>query len=256
MSARLGRRSFLARMLALPLLAACSDDDGADTSVPATPPPSTRPAAAWLQHAPLPTPRSEVASAVLDGKIYVAGGFDASGRSTAVLEVYDPAADRWEARAAMPAPRDHAMAAAHAGRLFVFGGSLGEATRETFAYDPSVNAWTSLVVMPLRRTAGGAAVLGDRIFVVGGTGDNPIATMVFDPSGATWSLGPALPAPREHLAVVGTGPAIYVVGGRWEGELKSANENLSSLNGGWRRWPTFRRHAAALLEPWCVGESM
>src|SRR5919106_1065293 len=145
MSARLGRRSFLTGMLALPLLAACSDDDTPDdTPPPASTSPSTRPAASWQQRAPLPTPRSEVASAVLDGKIYIAGGFDGSGRSTAVLEAYDPAADRWEARAPMPAPRDHAMAAAHAGRLFVFGGGFGQATRETFAYDPSSNAWTSL----------------------------------------------------------------------------------------------------------------
>jgi Kelch motif len=35
----------------------------------------------------MPTPRTEVAAAVLAGKIYVIGGFDGLGRTVATVEV-------------------------------------------------------------------------------------------------------------------------------------------------------------------------
>ena len=43
---------------------------------------------------PLPTPRSEIAGAALNGKVYIIGGFDESKQSTTTVEVYDPIADK------------------------------------------------------------------------------------------------------------------------------------------------------------------
>jgi N-acetylneuraminic acid mutarotase len=183
--------------------------------------------AGWTQRSPLPTPRSEVASAVLDGKIYVIAGFSANGQSTAVNEVYDTATDRWERKASLPEGRDHAMAAALGGKVYVFGGGLGDATRTTFAYDPGRDTWTRMADMPFRRTAGGAAAYaGNDIIVVGGTGDSPEMTMFYTPSSDRWRMGPPLSAPREHLGVTATGDAVYVVGGRWQDVLKDTNEVL------------------------------
>jgi Kelch motif protein len=48
---------------------------------------------AWTRAAPMPTARSEIAAAALDGRIYVAGGLTALGTSN-VFESYDPAEDR------------------------------------------------------------------------------------------------------------------------------------------------------------------
>jgi N-acetylneuraminic acid mutarotase len=235
---RISRRRFLGLALTLPVLAACSEgDDGDQPAATSAPALAGEASGTWIPQAPLPTPRSEVASALLDGKIYVIAGFDSSGRSTAIVEAYDSAAGRWEQRARLPASRDHAMAVSQAGKLYVFGGSLGQATRDAFVYDPVANSWSALPPMPLRRTAGGAAVLADVILVVGGTGDDPPTTMVFDPATARWSLGPVLPDPREHLAVTGTGSTVYVIGGRWENQLKGTNEALSSLRGPWLRLP-------------------
>jgi N-acetylneuraminic acid mutarotase len=194
------------------------------------------PSLIWGRKADLPTPRSEGASAVLDGRIYVIAGFDAAGNSTAVVEVYDPQSDAWQRRAELPEGRDHAMAAAFGGKVYVFGGGgRGGTTSSVFAYDPGSDAWTRVAEMPLRRTAGGAAVLGDRIIVAGGTGDSPTTTMLYDPAADRWTAGPPLPAPREHLAVVGSGSRVYVIGGRWQDDLKATNEVLEPASGGWRR---------------------
>jgi hypothetical protein len=229
------------------LLASCSGDDKeprAATPLPSTPvtlQPATTPGRtaevpAWSQRAALPTPRSEVASAVLDGRIYVIAGFEASGNGSNVVEAYDAASDRWQRRANLPEARDHAMAAALGGKLYVFGGSgRGGATASVFAYDPATDAWSRRADMPLRRTAGGAAVLDNRIVVVGGTGESPTSTMVYDPAMDRWTLGPSMSAPREHLAVTGDGNRIYVLGGRWDNALKATAESLDSLTGAWRR---------------------
>jgi N-acetylneuraminic acid mutarotase len=193
-------------------------------------------AGAWSQRAALPTPRSEVASAVLDGRIYVIAGFDAAGAGTTTVEVYHPQSDIWQRRRDLPEGRDHPMAAAFGGRVYVFGGSgRAGATSSVFAYDPGTDTWSRRSDMPLRRTAGGAAVMGERIIVAGGTGDSPATTMVYDPATDRWTAGPSLPAPREHLAVIGDAGRVYVIGGRWQNDLKDTNEVLESLDGNWRR---------------------
>jgi N-acetylneuraminic acid mutarotase len=207
----------------------------------------------WGGRAPLPTPRSEVASAVLDGKIYVIGGFNAQGQSSNVVEVYTPLGfgspdNHWERKASLPEGRDHPMAAAFGGKVYVFGGGAGPATRSTFVYDPGSDSWSRGADMPFARTAGGAGVLGDRIIVAGGTGDSPATTMVFNPAANSWSTGPVLSEPREHLAVVAAVGRVYVIGGRWNDVLKSKNEVLDSPTGSWRLlapMPTARGGTAA-----------
>jgi hypothetical protein len=46
--------------------------------------------AGWSTLAPMPTARQEVSVSVLDGKVFVIGGYDVNGQSTATVEVYDP----------------------------------------------------------------------------------------------------------------------------------------------------------------------
>jgi N-acetylneuraminic acid mutarotase len=229
----LNRRSFLGLALGLPVLAACDGDDDEDPPGPGEP----SVAGAWSVAAGLPTPRSEVASAVLDGKIYIVAGFDARGNSTAVVEAYDPTSDTWERRSPIPGARDHAIAVAHEGRLYVFGGGAGQARRESYLYDHRTDSWAPLPLMPLSRTAGGAATLGGTIVIAGGVGEDPEASLTFDTATGRWERGPLLSEPREHLAVMGDGATVYVVGGRWQNELKATNEALSSLTAGWRTLP-------------------
>ena len=86
-----------AALLAL-LIAACGGDTATSrpatplTSSPETPEPltsllSTPMAGVWTPRSTLSTPRAEVASAVLDGRIYVIGGYEASGNNSNVVEV-------------------------------------------------------------------------------------------------------------------------------------------------------------------------
>jgi N-acetylneuraminic acid mutarotase len=99
----------------------------------------------WTTGAPLPTPRSEIAGAALNGKVYIIGGFGESGQSTTTVEVYDPIADKWTTAAPLPQPIDHTAAASYDGKLYVVGGgylSRDALSNKLFIYDPTINKWT------------------------------------------------------------------------------------------------------------------
>ena len=176
---------------------------------------------AWSPGAPMPTARSEIALAVLDGRIYVAGGLAQFG-TTAAFQVYDPAADRWQKLTSLPERRHHAGLAALGGRVYLTGGyrdlSFSDPGRQTWAYDPAADRWHQVADMPGPRAAHAMAALGDRLYVVGGVGPDPAAVWAYDPSADRWSASAApLPTLREHLVAVALDDRLYVIGGRWRG---------------------------------------
>lgn len=121
----------------------------------------------WVTKASMPTPRTEVAAAVLGGKIYVIGGFGGAG---GLVEVYDPGTDRWETRAPLPEPLHHTTATSAGSRLYVIGGYSGgwSPVNGIFEYDPASDRWRRRVPMPTARHGLGAAVIGRTIYVIGG----------------------------------------------------------------------------------------
>jgi N-acetylneuraminic acid mutarotase len=75
----------------------------------------------WQTRNPLPTPRSGIAAAILDSKIFVFGGEAPSGTFHQV-EAYDPQSDSWSTYAPMPTAR-HGLGAVTLGeRLYVVSG--------------------------------------------------------------------------------------------------------------------------------------
>ena len=76
----------------------------------------------WQTLAPMPAARQELASAVLNGKIYVLAGYDENGNSTDSVFVYDPATNTWASAHPLPGLNNHNSAAVAAGKLYSFGG--------------------------------------------------------------------------------------------------------------------------------------
>lgn len=188
---------------------------------------------AWSEGKPIPTNRTEVAGATLDGKIYIIGGIDITGSAVSTVEVYDPKADQWNASAPLPWPLHHAAAASYNGTLYVVGGYLAdtEPTDKLLAYDPQANKWQELAAMPTPRGALTANFANGTLYAVGGVNSSfsspagPLATNeAYHPKTDSWTQKVSMPTPRQHLASAVLYDKLYVIGGR----IDSLSSNLNS----------------------------
>jgi N-acetylneuraminic acid mutarotase len=218
--------------------------DGATAqATPAPPGLAEMLAGTWSQGATQHPARSEMPAAVLDGLIYVPGGF---GGET-VFQAYDPERDAWLDLAPLPEGRHHLMAAAHGGQVYVFGGAAAGGwtpTATTFVYDPASDSWTEAAPMPEARMSGAAVALGERLYVAGGVGATS-ALLEYDPVTNTWRSLAEVRQPREHVAAAALDGEIYAIGGRWSvvGELSSV-EIYDPATDTWRPGPELPRPMA------------
>ncbi len=124
----------------------------------------------WISRSPLPTPRQEVAHAVLNGKIYVPGGLAAGGTGSTVVDVFDPASNSWLSAAPLPEPLHHLGLATANSKLYVLGGYVGNsfiATDHVYEFDPDSNSWQQKSSMLVARGAHIAIAFEGKIFVMG-----------------------------------------------------------------------------------------
>ncbi|WP_322857561.1 Kelch repeat-containing protein [Mycobacterium shigaense] len=161
--------------------------------------------------------RYAVASAKVDGTIWLFGGIRSDGTVTARDEGYDPAVDEWKRSDDLPVAVSHAMAVTWQGNAVVLGGWMSEGGKNVAADQVwrVVNGhWVELPHLLQPRAAAAAAVLGDRIVVTGGVDANGAllnTTEVFD--GNSWTPGAPIPTPRQMLAAASDGKLVYAVGG-------------------------------------------
>jgi N-acetylneuraminic acid mutarotase len=193
-------------------------------AAPATAAPPER----WESRAPAPLPRQEAAFTELDGKMYLAGGFEHGGIETARHDVYDVATDTWSMAAPMPEPMHHAVGVGLGGKVYYVGGlqTLGfRPTGRLWAYEPATGKWSSKAGLPAgrERGAGAVAVHDGRIIYAGGQRivADPLPRRVavaevdmYDPATDSWSRLPDMPTPRDHLGLEVVGDTAYAVGGR------------------------------------------
>ncbi len=110
------------------------------------------------------------AGGVIQGKFYVAGGFNERGEPTSYLDAYNPMTNAWTRLANMPAASTGLKGAVVQNRLYVIG------PRATYVYDPVANTWKVGAAPPVGSSAaiGGSAAVPvtldgrPRIVVVGG----------------------------------------------------------------------------------------
>src|SRR5688500_1317585 len=176
----------------------------------------------WVQRAPMPTPRSGGGAAVIDGKIYVAGGRPPGGSA---FEVYDPATDKWEKLPDLPTQRNHLAMVALNGRIIVAGGrfeagAMAERTAAVEIYDPATRSWTKGAPLPAPLGGITGAAHAGCMFVFGGEGERTHVlgltptTYAYDPRADRWTRLPDLPIGIHGLkgsAVIGG--RIFLPGG-------------------------------------------
>ena len=165
----------------------------------------------------------QVDAAVLDGRVWVAGGLTGNSEATASTQVYDPTINSWEQGPALPEPVHHAMLVTYHNQLMLIGGFLPRdndilavTSPRVLMLDNNTGRWVEGPPLHHPRAAGGAAVVGDKVVVVGGRTGDPeqlvTQTEIFD--GTRWRDGADIPVPGDHLAATSDSGYLYAVGGR------------------------------------------
>ncbi|HEV2079545.1 MAG TPA: kelch repeat-containing protein [Allosphingosinicella sp.] len=176
----------------------------------------------WAKRSPMPTARSGGGKAVIDGKIYVAGGRPPGGSA---FEVYDPATDKWEKLPDLPTQRNHLAMVALNGKVIVAGGRTGpgamaERVDVVEIYDPKTRRWSKGAPLPAPRGGVTGAVHAGCMFVFGGEGERTHVlgltpnTYGYDPRSDRWTKLRDLPIAVHGLkgsAVIGG--RIFLPGG-------------------------------------------
>jgi len=136
----------------------------------------------WTVLPDAPHARDHFHAAVLDGKLYAAGGrmsSTAAGthgmRSVAAVDVYDIAAGRWSTLPApLPTPRSGTATVAWNDRIVVLGGESDAQTAahaEVEAWHPASGRWETWPALPVGRHGTQATVLDGALHVAAGSGN-------------------------------------------------------------------------------------
>ncbi len=169
----------------------------------------------WASFASLPTPRHAAASASLNGRIYVIGGFNGGfSNGLATVEAYQTNTNSWSAVAPLPVTTSSASAASFNGKLYVFGGyqpNSGNVLSSTYEYNPTLNTWSLKAAMPQPASGTGAArACNGRIYVIG-NGVN----YEYNPTDNTWAYKTPPPSTQGGRGlVIGSDQRIYLINER------------------------------------------
>ncbi len=189
----------------------------------------------WSQGPPMPMPQSEVATAVLDDRIHLAGGY---GLPSGVQR-YDPATSRWDRIADLPGTRDHALAVAVDGDLFVSGGfpntGQGDQIHAGWRYRSANAAWETPAALPFGTASGAARLDGFAWF---GSDDGSLGQ--YDPRHDRRRdfLPDTTGVGRDHSQLVAFQGELWLLGGRSEaGGETAAVAIFDPASRRWRRGP-------------------
>lgn len=168
----------------------------------------------WTPVASLAEPRTGIAAAAANGKIYAIGGFRTGVPLLGTNEEYDPASNAWTIRAPNPTPRSYAAAVAVNNKVYLLGGStivnnVFQDSTSVDEYDPATNTWTPRAPMPVAMSTHAAAELNGKIHVVIGS-----THLEFDPATNVWTPRKPMTTARDRLGAFGWNGKLFAVGGR------------------------------------------
>lgn len=183
----------------------------------------------WRRVADMPTPRTGSEAAVVDGKIYVVGGYAAIDRFVRnskfpkVVEVYDPQTDTWQRKQDILQSRSSFGIGVVHKKIYVIGGAnLREnpwRLDHVEVYDPDTDSWQKRANLSTERSGFETAVVDDSIYVFGGKGWPPVFNKclstieVYQPKINRWRKKADIPTLKTGFSTVVVAGKIYLIGG-------------------------------------------
>jgi len=208
----------------------------------------------WQRGPDLPGPRDHATMAVLDGSLYLVGGYTTglSGATERVFRLDSPDGE-WQEIASMATPRGALATAALQGRLVALGGANDDGVlASTEIYDPGTDEWTPGPSLEIEREHFGAAVVGRRVYAVGGrnpgnlTSVESLALRRGSPQGE-WTQQPELEFSRGGNGAATAGGRACTAGGEEQAGTIAPVECL--VDGQWRHVADLEvpRHGLAVV---------
>ena len=206
---------------------------------------------AWTNAAASPIWRCEAQKGVVDGKLYVFGGF-IEGMTGAVTrsDVYDPAANGWTRLADLPTRVTHGATAIDGTKIYIAGGwvswgVLGQqeyGTRDVWVYDVASNTYAKGPSLPEPRGAGAMVTIGRTLHFLSGT--DPARNdrtehwvLDLDNPSTGWVSSVPVPVGRNHVAAVVVDSHIFFMGGQTgPDDLTGAQTSLFVWHPAWNQW--------------------
>lgn len=180
---------------------------------------------AWSPGPPLPEPRSDAASLVIDGVLHTWGG-GAGGSISAECWQLQNGGWRRLPQMDLPEPRLYALAASLDGTVFILGGIREAAKHESAAntlwrWDGKRRRWSAAAPLPPPgRSLNAVAASNGKLYVFGGytmragAGLNLSEVWAYDPAADRWTGAGEFPfARRAWWAVPGSAGRVFLFGG-------------------------------------------
>ncbi|QNK63665.1 hypothetical protein H7F33_03960 [Pedobacter sp. PAMC26386] len=189
-------------------------------------------------------PRSAAASFIIDGKIYITGGFNGEKRLND-LWMYDPKLTNWFRIAGADFPgegRNYAVGFSVAGKGYIGTGTDGtNSLKDFYEFTPETKTWKKIADFPGEVRYGAIAFSGNgKGFVGSGTSINGDLKdfYSYDPLLNSWTQVTSLPGSKRAYAFTFTiGEITYVGGGSNNGanlpdfwSYNTKNDTWSGLN--------------------------
>jgi hypothetical protein len=172
----------------------------------------------YTARAALPTPRTSTSSAVLNGKLYVIGGYVLSnGDLSKAVHAYDPNTDSWTARADAPLHTSYGVAATIGNFIYHTGGGASHLGSYLSRYSDVSNSWQARTAPPVNLIGPAIATVGRKLYIAGGRHSGSLAdnyTMwAYDTLTNAWTQRANMPVGLELHSATSIGTKIYVAGG-------------------------------------------
>ena len=205
---------------------------------------------------------AQTETALPDGQVLVAGGFDSSGNYLTNSEIFNPATGTWTVTGGLNQGRADAIATLLTNGLVLVEGGLGagdEVLISAELYNPATGTWTLTGNLNAPRFGQTATLLTNGlVFVVGGDYIGwpgvPNAEL-YNPATGSWTLtgAPSLPLFDPTATLLPNGQVLVAGGNNESNDVVVANAELyNPVTGTWRTtgsMTTSRESATATLLP-------
>ncbi|MET9382544.1 carboxypeptidase regulatory-like domain-containing protein [Streptomyces sp. NPDC002928] len=196
----------------------------------------------WTTIADNGTPREAPVSAFIGGKLYLTGGWSASGANVTATQIYDPASNTWSTGASIPKGYAGAGSAVVGGKWYIVGGcTTACGVKNVQIYDPASDSWSAGADYPEVISWLGCGGVNGTLYCAGGNSGTATTkhAYAYDASSDSWSPVADMPLDLWAMGATGANGQLLLSGGVTNGTstLTNAGVAYDPSAGAWTSLP-------------------